>query len=140
MFHPLEPSSSEQLAGFTDQDDFEYIELVNTGTEVLDLVGVVLSDAIDFEFTASSPVTSLIPQQRVVLVNDTGAFQERYADPITIAGEYVKNLSNNGEHLLVSDEFGAVVHDFTYEDKFSEGWYGETDGDGFSLIVIDTER
>jgi hypothetical protein len=40
MYNPAEPTAAEVAAGFNDNDDFEFIELKNTGGETLDLTYV----------------------------------------------------------------------------------------------------
>ena len=51
-YNPLGPSASEQSAGFTDGDQFEFIELLNTSaTETLDLAGVSFSEGLSATFT-----------------------------------------------------------------------------------------
>jgi hypothetical protein len=51
----------------------------------------------------------------------------------TIAGQYSGSLNNDGETLRLHDAIGQVIHEFAYDD----GWRSITDGNGFSLTVID---
>ena len=37
MYNPADPSSTEIEAGFTDADQFEFIELLNIGDKITDL-------------------------------------------------------------------------------------------------------
>ena len=48
-------------------------------------------------------------------------------------GQYAGSLNNAGEHLGLQDAAERVIHDFTYRDD----WYDVTDGDGYSLSVVD---
>jgi hypothetical protein len=43
-------------------------------------------------------------------------------------------LANEGETISLSDAGGGVIQSFTYDDA----WYPETDGDGYSLVPINT--
>ena len=40
MYHPAEPSEAEEAAGFTNDDAFEFLEFVNTGTTTINLEGM----------------------------------------------------------------------------------------------------
>jgi hypothetical protein len=46
-------------------------------------------------------------------------------------------LDNGGETLRINDAAGGVIQEFRYENSTTEGWYSETDGDGFSLVLVD---
>lgn len=50
-----------------------------------------------------------------------------------IAGEYTGWLNNAGERIELQDALGQTILNFRYED----GWRDITDGDGFSLTIID---
>ncbi|XAL99497.1 lamin tail domain-containing protein [Phycisphaeraceae bacterium D3-23] len=55
-YNPTGPTASEQLAGFTDGDQFEFIELINTSaTETIDLAGVSIDNGLsDASFTGAN--------------------------------------------------------------------------------------
>jgi hypothetical protein len=68
MFHP------SRLSGNTnDAENFEYIELKNTGTTALDLTGFKFTDGITFDFTGGA-VTNLAPGAYVLVVKNLAAF------------------------------------------------------------------
>ena len=70
----------------------------------------------------------------MVVVENLIAFKAAYQDEtIPIAGEYKGRLSNGGEHITLSFGNGLPILDFTYDDE----WFATTDGDGFSLTVVD---
>jgi len=53
-YNPTGATPAEQDAGFTDGDQFEFIELLNTsGTETLDLAGVSFSNGVDGAFAGA---------------------------------------------------------------------------------------
>lgn len=136
MYHPVEATTDELNANPTfDSDDAEFIELMNTSDSLtLDLTGVVISDGIDFTFES----TSLAPGQRVVIVKDLSAFNVRHdSNGMNIAGEYERSLSDGGERILISDSFGSVISDFTYDD--SNDWPARADGNGPSIEVLDVD-
>jgi len=136
QYHPHDPAPAE-LAVDPNllADDFEFIELCNTGTTTLDLIGFELTDGIEFAFTADG-VTVLDPGQYVVLVKDPVAFEARYGAGSNVAGTFGGNLSNAGERITLLDPFGRTVLDFEYGDD--DPWPGRADGKGAALEVLDT--
>src|SRR5262249_6738279 len=77
-------------------DDYEFVELWNAGTNLLDLSGVSLTNAVRFIFPANY---ALAPGAFVVVAKDTAAFSQRYQNPdsayywpsISVAGQYTGN-------------------------------------------------
>jgi hypothetical protein len=130
-YNPADPP----LPDVTKNGQFEFIELVNVGTETLDLSGVAFVDGVSFEFDAAG-VTSLAAGDYLVVVRSKAAFLSRYEgfDTSLIAGEFDSGqLDNGGEKITLVDRFGATIQEFSYRD----GWHKLTDGEGFSLSIID---
>ncbi len=75
----------------------------------------------------------LVSNEHVVVVQDRQAFETRYGMAINIAGQYSGRLNNAGERIRLEDAVGQTILDFDYRD----GWRSITDGDGFSLTIID---
>jgi len=117
MYHPATPQT-------------EFIELMNIGGTTIDLHGVRFTCGVEFTF----PRVLLDPGEYVLVVQDPSEFAGRYdtAD-LTIAGQYTGRLDNAGETIELQDAVGSVIHRFDYQD----GWYGSTDGRGYSLSVKD---
>ena len=138
-YHPVDVTPEELAAGYSDADDFEFIEFVNTSSLTIDLTSVRLerteiddtTHGVDFEFAASE-VTELRPGERVVVVEDTDAFTLRYGDGIRVAGQWSGALSNAGE-TITAKAGDEIIHQFAYSDE----WYSATDGNGPSLQIID---
>ena len=120
MYHPV---GGEQ---------FEFIELLNTGLSVLDLTGCQFVDGIDFTFGS----TLLGPGERIVVVNDPAAFAARYGTiGIRVAdGAFTGRLDNSGERLTLVDAQGNIILSFRYQD--SGGWPERADGLGSSLEIV----
>ncbi|GMQ80542.1 MAG: hypothetical protein BMS9Abin04_548 [Planctomycetia bacterium] len=139
MYNPADPSIAESSAGFTDNDQFEFMEFTNTSpSTTLDLTNVRITHGFSVEFNfASSAVTSLDPGQYVLVVRDLNAFRARYGTGLNgiIAGTYAGSLDNGGERLRVIDPIGVEIHDFTYNDNHP--WPATPDGYGFSLNLVD---
>ena len=137
-YHPSDPLAAEIAAGFSDADEFEFLELFNIGSDEIDLSKVELTrdgaNGVAFDF-ATSPIQSLHPGERIVVVENIAAFQFRYGTQIPIAGQWAGRLSNRGEQLWLqaNDE---TVHKFTYLDS----WHAETDGRGRSLEIVDATQ
>ncbi|MBX3426593.1 MAG: lamin tail domain-containing protein [Pirellulales bacterium] len=113
-----------------DAQEFEFLELINTSaTETIDLTGVKFTVGITFTF----PSISLLPGQRVVVVDDRIDFESRYGTGVFIAGEWTGALSNGGEELVLRASDDSLIQQF----MFSDEWYVRTDGRGSSLEPID---
>ncbi|MDB4519147.1 CotH kinase family protein [Akkermansiaceae bacterium] len=138
-YRPADVDASEMTAGFTDRDDFEFLELMNSGTQTIDLSGVKFITGITFDF-ATAGLRTLEPGVRLLIVNDLAAFQQRYGMAFSnqIAGEYTGNLSNDGELITMVDASGTTTHAFTYNDQLP--WPEGPDGDGFTLVLIDPSQ
>ena len=142
-YNPAGPSAAELAAGFTDGDQFEFIELINTSGQTISLDGVQLArtavgnqlEGITFTFGLSS----LAPGERIVVVSDLAAFTERYGSGINVAGEYAGNLANSGETLHLKAADGSTIQSFYYDDDGSAQWPTTPDGDGPSLVIINTD-
>ena len=128
MFHPANPPTGSSYSA----EDFEYIELKNTGASPLNLQGMRFSNGIDFTF----PDMTLAPGAYTLVVANQAAFQSRYPAVPTglIAGHYLSgNLNNAGERIELDGKFGEPILDFSY----SPAWYPAADGEGFSLSLLD---
>jgi len=122
MYHPAE-------TGSPDDPNTEYVELVNIGSETIDLNLVRFTDGIEFVF----PRVELAPGDTILVVKDVAAFEAKYGPGLPVAGQYEGSLNNGGERLGLQDAAGAIIHNFSYRDD----WHDVTDGDGFSLTVVD---
>ena len=108
----------------------EFIELINTGENTVILDGFIFSEGIDFTFKQG---ISLFPGAGLVLTNDTALFRNEYG--FSAFGQYNKQLSNDGETLILKNRFDQIVDSISYSDTIP--WPGEADGDGYSLELID---
>ena len=139
-YHPLDavPELGELNA---DNNEFEFVELVNVGSLPIDLSGVRLvqvevggdNQGIDFAF----PSQVLQPSERVVVVRNQAAFQSRYGTQPSAIGQYAGKLSNEGEQLTLLAANAQVVQQF----RFGVGglWPSRANGQGSSLELIDQD-
>ncbi|QDU89254.1 CotH protein [Pirellulimonas nuda] len=134
-YHPADPSPSELNAvPGTDEDDFEFVELLNVSDDAISLNQVRLGEAVDFDFSTGL-ITSLAPGETALVVKNIAAFEARYGTGFPIAGEYSGKFADSGERVTLADSTGLLIHDFTYSD--AAPWPAAADGDGPSLEVID---
>ena len=122
MYHP-------KNTGDPNDPNTEFIELTNTGLDTLNLNLVQFTEGIHFTF----PDVELDPNECVVVAKDQSTFEAKYGTSVNIAGSYIGNLDNNGERIKLQDAIGNTILDFEYKD----GWRSITDGDGFSLTMIE---
>ena len=125
MYHPQETADPED-------PNEEFIELRNIGPSAINLNLVRFTKGIDFTFGDIELGTG--EEGYVVVVAKRSVFEARYPGfSGIIAGEYTGRLDNAGERIGLEDAIGRTIHDFEYKD----GWRGITDGEGFSLTMID---
>ena len=146
LTYPGEPSDQQRYlriteimynpadSGSFDSDEYEFIELQNTGTTALSLAGVKLTDGVTYAF-ADDAALSLAPGGCLVIVKNLGAFAECYdISAVDLApGMYTGSLSNGGETIKLEDRNNSTILEFKYQDD----WFDETDGLGYSLTIKD---
>ena len=129
-YNPYASTGTEIDARFTDNESFEFLELVNTHpTGTVNLSGMQFTDGINLTLGD----VELGPGERGVVVRDTNAFEERYGTDVTVLGQYTGGLNNGGETLGLVDSLGLEVASVTYND--SGLWSVAADGDGASLVL-----
>ena len=125
-------------------DEFEFVELVNIADRPVDLTGVQFvqlgGEGIAFEFGAQV----LAPNERMAVVKNRDAFVSRFGGDVLLAqgtGDdasqwfYEGQLSNGGELVSLIDSQGDAIAELRYDD--SGDWPGRADGNGSSLEAID---
>lgn len=114
-------------AGLVDGDEFEFLELKNTGTNTLNLSGLTFI-GITFTFTNH---TLLAPGQFFVLAASATNFAAKYPG-IGVRGVYSGRLANGGETLTLAHPLGATVFSVTFNDDVP--WPLTPDNYGHSLV------
>ena len=134
-YHPSDPSAAEEAGGFNNDDDFEFVELMNTSDASVDYTNVNFTNGLTFTIPVD---TILAPGERVILVHNQSAFEFRYGVGIArIVGEYTGTLSNGGERVRLAAADATTIVDFTYSDI--SPWPESPDGDGYSLIFMGSD-
>ena len=128
-FNPHGPTAAE-LGSLPDLDneDFEFVEVTNTGNTDVNLWGAALTDGISFVF----PDWQLAAGQSAVIVGNPQAFRLRYGDGPQLIGAYEGRLNNAGETLRLQDAHGQAIQEFAFSDQ----WYADADGGGYSLHAV----
>ncbi|HKX61044.1 MAG TPA: chitobiase/beta-hexosaminidase C-terminal domain-containing protein, partial [Verrucomicrobiae bacterium] len=114
--------------GLLDGDEFEFVELKNTGTNQLNLSGLTFSDGINFTFTNG---TLLNPGAFFVLARNPAAFAQRYPG-VAVHGVFAGRLDNGGERVSLSHPLGSGIFSVNYDD--SVPWPLSADNHGFSMV------
>jgi len=97
-------------AGAVDGDEFEFIELQNTGATTLDLSACAFTAGIAFTFPNG---TTLAPGAFLVLARNPAQLATRYAGSAAM-GPYTGKLSNNGDTLTLASAVGTTILTITY--------------------------
>lgn len=132
-----------------DDDEFEFVEVTNIGSEMVDLSGVRFvetgqgqeTSGITFHF---APQT-LQPGEARIIVSNREAFLSRHPNSGAFAmgndgignmdGQYGGRLSNGGDVITLLNGQGTEIHSLSYSD--ADGWPARADGSGSSLEMID---
>jgi CotH kinase protein/Chitobiase/beta-hexosaminidase C-terminal domain/Lamin Tail Domain len=116
-------------------DATEYLELLNTGEQPLDLAGVQITDFSSGGYTFTGG--TLAAGERIVVVNDQVEFAAAYPGVANVApGVFSGSLANEGELISLRGPLGDLVQSFAYGDGNIAGWPADADGDGRSLEYI----
>jgi len=134
-YHPSAPTTKELNAqGGLVAGDFEFIELQNVSSRVIDLFGCRFTRGITFDFT-NATIYSLAPAAQLLLVKNRSAFALRYGNVLNVAGTYDGSLANEGQTLRLEDASGNPVVELTYDNR----WHPATAGHGFTLVRVDPQ-
>lgn len=134
MYHPSDSSAEEIANGFTDANDFEYIEILNAADHAIDLSDVSFINGIRMGLSGT-----LESGERAVVVRNADAFTSRYGNDARVLGAWGDSkLSNQGERLTVERDSGEVLKSFRYDN--GTPWPEAADGEGASLVLISPEN
>jgi hypothetical protein len=121
QYHPADVDS---LPG----DDYEFVEIKNTGSATVSLNKVAFTNGIDYAFPAGA---TLEAGKFLVLAADAAKFKARY--DFAPFGEYTGKLSNTGEKVEIDDVAAdAEITSVEYADR--SPWPAQADGAGFSMV------
>jgi hypothetical protein len=122
------PDSPPPESPFPENDDYEFIEIKNTGNSVINLLDANFSIGIEYTFGD----ISLAAGESLVLAKNPAAFATRYdTTGMKVVGGYLGLLDNGGEELILEDALGQKILTFIYDDI----WQPTTDGSGYTLQI-----
>jgi hypothetical protein len=113
--------------GGVDGEEFEFLELCNTGNSMLDLSGLAFSDGIVFSFPNE---TLLEPGGFFVLARNAAQFAAKYPGA-PLHGLYTGKLDNGGERISLWHPQGGTLFSLVYDNEAP--WTTEADNTGQSL-------
>jgi len=107
----------------------EFIELLNTDSEPVDMSGWSFVDGIDYTF----PLGSEIPASGTVIVAQRpSSILAQFG--VVAFGPYLGGLSSEGEHIALVDVSDLLADEVTYQSTFP--WPIGADGTGASMELI----
>lgn len=114
-----------------DGTSFEFVEILNRGTSILNLKGCKIEDGIslDIEENLFIPAGGF-----VVFAEDSIWFKNKYGFPPD--GQYGGKLSNGGELLMLRDPLLNLIDSVSYNDE--NGWALTADHGSYSLGLMDS--
>jgi hypothetical protein len=125
-------------AGVADPEDLEFIELLNYGSQPVDLSGMQVTQFASTPYVFANG-TNLAPGGRIVVARNPEVFQSVYGTAIHVAatGYGTANLSDSGEAIGLVTASNKLVEQFTYDD--GSPWPTEPDGSGATLERINPQ-
>ncbi len=111
-------------------DTLEYVEIINNGTEDVNLSNMILAGA-DHVFAPA-----VLPAGGILVVSERASAMTAVfgvASTQWTAG----GLSNSGEFVTIKDQFGMMIDSVNYDD--AAPWPTSPDGMGNSLAICDLE-
>jgi len=118
------PSGSQGL-----DDNFEFLELYNSGDTLVELSGFSITNGIEFTFPDASFIS---PDEYIVLTINSNTYS---GNAYQVFQWKSKKLSNSGEELTLSDVENYQVDYVNYDDGVA--WPPLPDGTGPSLELLD---
>jgi len=124
MYHPATSPD------FPEEDDLEFIEILNNGDQAINLTGIYFSGT---GFVFQFPVNATLgPHLSLFLASNASVFQAKYG--VAPFGQYTRHLSNKSENLVLADGFGNVIDNVLYYDTIP---WPDADGNGNYLSLTD---
>ncbi|MDP4224447.1 MAG: CotH kinase family protein, partial [Bacteroidota bacterium] len=113
-------------------NDQEFLEITNNGDITVNLTGIYFAGT---GFVYQFPNNSVIsPHASVFLANNISVFKEKYG--FTPFGQFTRNLSDEGQDLILADGYGNVIDNVWYTDTIP---WPAADGNGYYLKLTDPD-
>jgi hypothetical protein len=116
-------------------DAGDWVELWNTSPTPLDISGWTFRDE-DASHHFDIPLNTVLPGSgRLVLVEDTVLFKNRFPLITNFAGPFGFGLSSAGEAIRLYDNTGRLYQSMVYDNASS--WPQGANGNGYTLELVD---
>jgi hypothetical protein len=120
----------DSTGAYPKSKDYEFLEIKNTGTKIVSLSGdYFLGTGFVYQFP---PYSVLNPGGTKVLASNEFAFRQKYG--FAPSGQFTRNLSNDGEKLILADGFGNIIDYVKYSNAVP---WPDADGNGAYLELTD---
>ena len=126
-YHPLDNVSSTDTIN---DDEYEFIELKNTGSTPINLSQAFFVDGLSYTFPDGTIVD---PGSFIVLASNRQEFNVRYE--FFPFGEYTGQLNNGGETITLVTLGNDTISTVSYSDQTP--WPTTPDGEGYSLVTTE---
>ena len=113
------------------ENDEEWVEVFNRGSDTVDLSGWMFVGDMDFRFPMG---TRLAAGEFLVITNDETSLRRKYPELTNVIGDFLGRLSNQGGRLLLLDSNSNPADEVHYYD--GGNWDNRADGNGPSLELV----
>ena len=113
------------------EDSIEFIEMLNVGTEAINLEGLSFSSGVTHSFAAQEVAAG----EYIVVAAFPDVIMSRFG--VEAIAWTDGGLSNGGELIELINADGVVIDAVMFDDE--NGWSEQADGLGTSLVLCDTE-
>ena len=111
---------------FSNSNKQEFIEITNSGDSIVYLTGDYFAGTgFVYQFPEGSYVS---PHSSIYLANDPFTFRRKYG--FTPFGQFTRNLSDEGQNLVLADGYGNVIDNVSY---ISNPPWPDAKGNGYYL-------
>lgn len=116
-------------------DSGDWMELVNSGSNAVDLSGWKVRDANDDNQYLIPSGTILEPDEHLVLASTLEQYFTYYPPITNILGDIGFNISGQGDAIRIYNADGILQYAVYYHDD--EPWPYDADGEGYTLELLD---
>jgi hypothetical protein len=113
----------------------DWIELVNSSATAVNIGNWKIRDSKDSNQYKIPAGTILDPGERLVVSDSLAGFNTYFPSVENVIGELPFGFSRAGEAIRISNEDMVLQYSVFYLDSIP--WYVETDGDGYTLELLD---
>jgi hypothetical protein len=110
-------------------EGYEFIEIYNSSSNVIDISSYAVSGSLQYDFPASTLIQA---KEFIVMAKDASLFSNINAD---VMGWGSQSLPNDWGNLVLLNDSGEEIDFISYSSKF--GWPAAQEGEDFSIELRD---